>query len=328
MTVRRERLERTILKERTDRVPVAIWRHFPGDDQRSADLANAIMNYQMLYDWDYVVVASARDYAITGYDVTTEWRGDLCGHRLVTRSPIRRSLDWTELRPLDVRRGELAKLLACLALLGNIYDAQQIPYLPMVYSPLMQASLLAGEKQLVQHLRRHPDRVQSGLNTLTESTMRLMEALRRLPITGIVYVVGQADYQVLTPQEYQQFGVPYDRKILDLCSDKWWMNILQLEGQSPMLPLFADYPMQVLQWDDQNSHVDLLRAGTLFRGALHGGLDAEAHLNLGTPSDVRTVARRAIQTAEGVGLILGSMMTPITCPMSNLSTCRDVVEIK
>ena len=34
---KRERLEKTIAGEQTDRVPVALWRHWPGDDQRAAD---------------------------------------------------------------------------------------------------------------------------------------------------------------------------------------------------------------------------------------------------------------------------------------------------
>ena len=38
---KRERLEKAIHGEEVDRVPVALWRHWPGDDQRPADLAEA-----------------------------------------------------------------------------------------------------------------------------------------------------------------------------------------------------------------------------------------------------------------------------------------------
>ena len=38
---KRERLEKTIHGEEADRVPVALWRHWPGDDQRAADLVEA-----------------------------------------------------------------------------------------------------------------------------------------------------------------------------------------------------------------------------------------------------------------------------------------------
>ncbi len=42
---KRERLEKTFAGEATDRVPVALWRHWPGDDQRAADLAQSCVSF-------------------------------------------------------------------------------------------------------------------------------------------------------------------------------------------------------------------------------------------------------------------------------------------
>jgi uroporphyrinogen decarboxylase len=47
---RRERLEATFAGEPVDRLAVALWRHFPGDDQRPADLAAATLAWQAQYD--------------------------------------------------------------------------------------------------------------------------------------------------------------------------------------------------------------------------------------------------------------------------------------
>jgi hypothetical protein len=47
---KRERLEKTIAGEATDRAPVALWRHWPGDDQRAADLARSVVEFQQTYD--------------------------------------------------------------------------------------------------------------------------------------------------------------------------------------------------------------------------------------------------------------------------------------
>ena len=38
---KRERLSATINGQEVDRIAVALWRHFPGDDQRPADLAQS-----------------------------------------------------------------------------------------------------------------------------------------------------------------------------------------------------------------------------------------------------------------------------------------------
>ena len=56
---KRERLEATISGEPVDRIAVALWRHFPGDDQRPDDLAAAHIAFQKEFDWDFVKVSPA-----------------------------------------------------------------------------------------------------------------------------------------------------------------------------------------------------------------------------------------------------------------------------
>ena len=51
---KRERLQATIRGEPVDRVAVALWRHFPVDDQDPADLAGATLEWQAQYDWDFI----------------------------------------------------------------------------------------------------------------------------------------------------------------------------------------------------------------------------------------------------------------------------------
>ena len=43
---KRERLLAASRRQAVDRIPIALWRHFPGDDQRAADLAQATIAFQ------------------------------------------------------------------------------------------------------------------------------------------------------------------------------------------------------------------------------------------------------------------------------------------
>jgi len=70
---KRERLEKSIAGEATDRIPVALWRHWPGDDQRAADLARSTIEFQTTYDWDFVNIAPAESYAVVDYGLQDEW---------------------------------------------------------------------------------------------------------------------------------------------------------------------------------------------------------------------------------------------------------------
>src|SRR5438132_889982 len=54
----RDRIRAAISGKPVDRVPVAFWRHFPGDDQRAESLAAAHVNFQKKYQWDFLNVTA------------------------------------------------------------------------------------------------------------------------------------------------------------------------------------------------------------------------------------------------------------------------------
>jgi uroporphyrinogen decarboxylase len=325
---KRTRLERAIAGESVDRVPVALWRHFPGDDQRAADFARALIGFQRQFDWDFVVVQPSHNFSVIGYGLQDSWQGSVTGRRDIIRRVINRSLDWTELRPLTPERSGMGKQIECLRLLEEAFTSEYIPFIQVIYSPLAQAERLAGRDLLLQHMRTQPDRLRSGLNVITDTTMRFMESIRRSGIAGILLITEQASYEILSENEYQTFGLPYDLKILDSIPDEWWFNMIQVNGLAPMLHLFALCPVQVLNWSDQEARPPLDRAPIEFRGAFCGGLGENTHLHLATPAEVQDAGRTALQMMGRRRLILGNGGTiPVTAPLSNLQAARDVVRV-
>lgn len=322
----RDRLERAIAGEAVDRVPVTLWRHFPGDDQRAADFARAVVEFQQRYLWDFAVIQPSSHYAVTGYGLHDAWKGSASGQRHILKRPIVRSLDWTALRVQEPQRGDPGRLLEAISLITHaLTDAT--PCVAVLYSPLAQALRLAGLHPLLRNLRMHPDRLRSGLNILTESTLRLIEAMRRLPLAGIFYVMELANYHHLTEAEYQAHGVPFDLKILEALPERWWLNVLHVRGSAPMLRLLGQYPAQVLHWEDQHARPELDKALGLFRGALAGGLSEQIHLHYGTPIEIREAARRAVQMMGGRRFILSAgRALPVTTPLSNIQAARAIVD--
>lgn len=323
---KRERLQRAVLGESVDRIPVALWRHWPGDDQRTADLAQSIIDFQRHYDWDFVNVTPAPSYAVIDYGLQDEWEGTPDGSRIVRRSPVRRSLDWTELRVLDPSHGELGKQLIGLRMVLDAMRSAGTPVIMTVYSPLTQAARLVGSTMLLRTLRRHPDRLRTGLNALVESTVRFVEALQSLEIAGIYYVIEHAHHDALSDHEYATFGLPDDLRILDALPVSWWFNMVYLSGESPMFQCVERFPVQAVNWHDRTARPDMIESRTLFRGAACGGLDAERHLQYATPSVIRDVARESITQMNGRRLIL-SAGGPVlaTTPQSNLRAVREIV---
>ncbi|PJF28365.1 MAG: hypothetical protein CUN53_00575 [Phototrophicales bacterium] len=323
---KRERLERAIAGEPTDRPPVAVWRHFPGDDQRAADLARSTIEFQRAYDWDFIRLTPSNAFTVADYGVQDAWEGSLDGKRTITKTIIERSLDWTALRALDPVRGALGKQSDALSLVCDAF-AEDTPILQTLYSPLSQARDLAGSAVLIRHLRTQPDRLHTGLNMLLENTLRYIDSLRRLPIAGICYVIDCASFAFLSEDEYRTFGLYYDRRVLDSLPSKWWLNIIHLEASLPMFRCAAELHAQVINWSDRDFEPSLSDAKLIFSGALCGGISSNQHLHYGTPNVVKEVARDAIQQMGNRRLILAAGgLIPVTTPLSNLRALREAVE--
>lgn len=322
---KRERLEKTILGELTDRIPIALWRHWAGDDQRSADLARSHVKFMLDYDWDFLPIIPSQHYMVTDYGLQDAWQGEAQGYRNIIKTPVQRTLQWTDLRPIDPNRGQFGKQIQCLQLIRDALP--QEPIIQLIHSPLSQALFLGGQDLLLRSMRTQPNRLRTGLNSLTETTLRFIEALKRnTQIDGILYVANLASYTDLSEAEYQDFGLPYDTKILEFLSPDWWFNMVQINGSTPILHLFADLPIQVLNWSTVESRPSLGRIQLDFNGAFCGGFGEDTHLLLGTPSTIRDAAREAMNIMGRRRLILGSGRTiPMTSPRSNLEAARDIV---
>jgi uroporphyrinogen decarboxylase len=324
---KRERLEKTFVGEATDRVPASLWRHWPGDDQRAADLARSTVDFQNAFDWDFIKVTASSNYSVTDYGVQDQWEGNLEGTRKTTRHIISRSLDWTDLRPIDPTRGALARHLECLRLIPDGLHDPETPILMTIFSPLAQAKHIAGNELLLRHMRTNPDRVHTGLNVLTESMLRFIDELRRTPVAGIFYAIQHASYDVMSVGEYETFGLPYDRKILESLPGAWWFNMLHLHGQAPMFQFASQFNVQAVNWHDRDTEPDLAKGRSQITGAACGGLSQWEHVHHGTPGTIKDAIREAITLTNGRRYIVSTgCVTMITSPLSNIRAVREAVE--
>lgn len=325
---KRDRLESVIAGAPVDRLPVSLWRHFPGDDQRSADLARSIINYQQEYDWDFVRVLPSSNFLVVDHGIQDAWLGDRRGKRDIQKFIIQRSLDWTAIRPLSPERGALAQQIECLSLLRSAFGGDDIPVMQTIYSPMTQAAQIAGCAQLLRDMRLRPDRLRSGLNVLTESTLRFLEAIRPNPsIAGIFMVTRMASHELMAASEYKSMAMPFNRAILDFIQPDWWLNGVQVQGSSPMFDLFASAPVQFLSWDFSDDKSALFPLKLAFPGAVCGGLSDWEHLHQGTPALLQSAIRDILLHMEGRRLIVaGSGDGYVDAPLSNLRAVRSIVE--
>jgi len=325
MTTHRERLETCLSGEKPDRAPVALWRHFPVDDQTPQGLAAAVLSWQRLFDFDLVKVTPESSYCLKDWGARDIWRGATEGTREYQERVIQSPEDWEKLQVLDPDAEHLAAMTACLRLVTSELG-DDTPVIQTIFSPLSQAKNLVGGANLLVHLRRYPDAVHAGLRTITETTRRFIEAAKQEKIAGIFYAVQHAQYGLLSSGEYDTFGRPYDFEVLEPAKDLW-LNMLHLHGLDVMFGKFIDYPVQVINWHDRETQPSLEEAQALFDGVICGGIQRENTMVLGTPEDIALEARLALESTQGQRFILGTgCVVPITAPYGNLMAARHAVE--
>src|SRR5689334_16967522 len=322
---KRERLEATLKGEKVDRVAVALWRHFPVDDQRPEDLAAATLEFQRLYDFDFVKVTPASSFCLKDWGAEDEWRGNPEGTRDYTRRAVTKPADWQKLKTLHPKAGHLGAQLRALELIREGLRGST-PFIQTIFSPLSQARNLVGAENLPVHLRQHPAELKAALAVITETTLRFLEEAKHSKLDGIFYAVQMATPRLLSETEYREFDEPYDRKILEAAGDRW-LNVLHLHGEPVMFDLLATYPAQVLNWHDRETPPSLAEGQKLFPGTVCGGLRQWETMVRGTPDSVNAEARSALKETKGRHFILGTgCVTPVTAPRANLRAAREIIQ--
>jgi len=321
MTSHKERIQACINNEVLDRPPVALWRHFPVDDQNPETLTAATLNFQQTYDFDLVKVTPASSFCVRDWGVEDQWMGDTEGTRRYTRHIIKDPRDWETLPVLDPTSPHLAEQLACLRFIRAELDLET-PLLQTVFSPLAQAKYLAGDDRLISHLRLYPDAVMKGLATIAETTRRFVEACLETGTDGVFYAIQHAQASLLTLEEYKSFGLLHDQKIPEP-AQALWCNLLHLHGHDVYFSILDSLKFPIVNWHDRETPPSLVEAQTLFAGVTCGGMRQDT-LVYRDQAEVQKEAADAIRQTGGKRFILGTgCVVPIIASHGNILAARE-----
>ena len=320
----RERLRACLNGEGTDRPPVALWRHFPVDDQSQDTLAAATLQFQKTYDFDLVKVTPASSFCLRDWGVEDVWEGHTEGTRRYVKRLIQKPQDWETLPVLEPSAPHLAGQLACLRQI-RAGLGPNVPMLQTVFSPLAQAKNLVGGDILIAHIRKYPEAVLKGLETIAQSARRFVEATLETGVDGIFYAVQQAQAGLLTLDEYKTFGTPFDQEVLEPASDLW-CNMLHLHGRDVYFEVVEEFSFPIVNWHDREAPPSLAEAQKVFAGTVCGGLRQDT-LVYRDQAAVREEAGDAIEQTNGQRFILSTgCVVPVIASHGNLMAARKSVD--
>ena len=321
----RQRLEAVLAGTEIDRPPVALWRHFPVDDQHPETLAKSILLFQKTYDFDFVKITPASSFCVVDHGVRDEWKGNPEGTRCYTQYPVNSPEDWEKLRHLSPVEGHLGRQLECIRHIKNGLPSDT-PFIQTIFDPMAQAKNLAGRENLLVHMRQHSEKLLGGLEILMRSTIEFIQECIKLGVDGIFFAIQHAQASLLTKDEVSRFITPFDEQILR-ASASLWLNVEHLHGKDLYFDAVPKLGVSVLNWHDQETYPSLASAASSFSGAVCGGLRQWETLVYGNPKKVSEGAENAIASSGTTRFILGTgCVLPIIAPHSNIISARQAVE--
>jgi uroporphyrinogen decarboxylase len=323
---KRERVRAALQGKPVDRPPISFWRHFFDKETSAAGLAEAMLDFQRTYDWDFMKVNPRASYHAEPWGCRFQFSGQPHIDPKLIEVAVKTPDDWRQIKPLSPTTGALGEQLQALRLIKEGLRGE-VPFVETIFTPLSVAGRLVGSDEVMrEHLVQYPERVHEALEAITVTFEGFARACLEVGVDGLFYATtGWATYDRLTDAEYEEFGRPYDVRVLKAVNGAPF-NILHVCRSHNMLWKLMDYPAQAVNWattDATNPQI-----GEVWRHSQRpviGGVDHVDTLRQGSPEAVAAQIRSAVeQTREGILIGPGCSISPQT-PAANLRAARATI---
>ena len=324
----RERLQMIIAGERPDRFTASFWRHFFHREHYAEGTAEAMLSFQKEFDWDFMKINPRADYHVEGWGLTQVWSHNEYRKHLKSNFPVAAARDWLKVNPLPISAPVLAEHLKVVSMIRRKSD-RELPILMTVFTPLAIAGRMVEEREtLVDHLRKAPDLVETGLRAITDTFKHFVAELRNAGADGLFFATTQwASSDTITWDEYQRFGLPYDLEIIKAAEGDA-LNILHVCNSNNYLGRLAelDYDSRLINWDASDpTNLPLDKAAAIMRDKiLVGGVDHNGWLLHSEPDEIRYKIDELKEKYEPNRLVIGpGCSIPPEVPFANLHAIRE-----
>lgn len=327
----RERIEALLDGEQPDRLPVSFWRHFYESETSSDKLSAAMIKFQQKFDWDLLKINPRGSYHTEDLGNKYEFSGKALIKPKRLDFAIHKSDDWEKITRLDPTKAEvLADHIKAVSLIRK-EAGDEIPIVMTIFNPISIAGDLVKEDPfLVDQIRNNPEPLHKALQNITRTFTDFAKEAVNAGADGIFYATTQwASHDLISEDEYIEFGRKYDMMLLEEVIPLTKLNVMHVCAGSNMLPLFADYPFKIYNWDMTNStNPDAEKgAGILKDKIIMGGIEGPGMLQNGSRADLESTVERYKALAKKHPFILGpDCSIPVTTPDENLRIIRSKIE--
>lgn len=323
---KKERVMAAINKQEVDRIPFGMWYHLPHADQDAVMLAEEQLKMVKEYNLDFIKMMPFGNYQAADYGLSCTYYCTPTQAVFERKFAIEDVQEWGDIKELPGYFGNHGKtLLAAQQIAKQQKKAGiEVPFVQTVFSPLTIARKLAGNRIFADMLE-HPDLMHHALSEISKTCINFVKENVDAGVSGFFFATQCSTYDLMTEEQYKEFGVKYDVPILDAVKDDTYFNIIHVHGDNTMFDLLASYPVTCVNWHDRWVSPSLAEARKRTDKCLMGGIN-EAWLHTAKPAEIEQHIREAVESAGRTGF----MLTPGCCasmetPLENFLACRDAV---
>jgi len=344
------RVMAAINREVPDRVPWAIWGHFPS------------LPFLEYYSWEkanrdgeenakaHIALMTELDYKMDLLKVTPFFRFMAyhwgSKYRFVNNDEfpeigdavVKETKDWKKLWVLDPKK-ELKENLRTVTILSREIG-RTMPFIYSIPSPIVQAlHHVSTPDRVYADMKAQPEALKEGLEIITQTCIDFARACIDEGATGIFYGLGSHGnfWSRMDRSQLEEYALYYDKKFLNSIRDApiKLLHICSTDEENPQQNgglmeegWFKNYPVNAINWYDK-SFTPCTIAKRIYGDSfcIVCGVDQNRTMRQGTPAQVDNEVKEAINgAAEGGGFILGCGCTiKQDTPLANINVLARAV---
>jgi len=279
-----ERVTSALKGEEADRPPFSFWYHFGLQHRPGRDHAKAEIDFYRAYDLDFLKVMSDYPYPLPPGLEAIETKDD-----------------WKRIEPVSGTSPCWDEQFSALEMINDEIGNEAM-FIETIFSPWTTARRLARAGGVEKARQHSPELLLAAMDSIaTTLTDYAKESLRR-GAAGIFLSLGAASGDVMTAEEYQTWGRPFDLKILEAVRDAPF-NVLHIHGKRIHFDSILDYPAAAFNWSHFATAPSLGEGKSRSGKTVMGGVDESVASHVSAP-EIREQIANTICEIGTLGLIV------------------------
>lgn len=253
-----------------DRTPVAGWYHMPLVDRNVCDFVRETIASTDVNRWDFIKVMTNGHFYTQAYggDITfsvneREWYGT------INRYPVTCAADARAMEVLGLDNPVWQRELEIYRRLKDHYG-ETLPIVATIFNPITAVQECMGcldSRPIKALMEEDPEALHHALDVMTQTNQVYLDGLISEGLDGIFLANQYSMARILTQEQYDEFVVPYERRILEHVAGRTWFNMAHVHGTEDLrFDTYLSYPddvLHALNWENCPADADQAKVSTM-----------------------------------------------------------------